>query len=76
MRLYVDKRALITQWAAAGSEYSGTVAMKASVFYDLTLEYQTVGEVCPRPLTNLLAAVANSLLASVRVGLLLPPRIY
>jgi len=45
VRLYVDKRPLISQWAAAGSEYSGTVAMKAGVFYDLTLEYQTVGEV-------------------------------
>ena len=45
VRLFVNKQALISQWGAAGSEYSGAFEMAAGVLYDLTLEYQTVGEV-------------------------------
>jgi len=45
VRLYVDKRTVVDKWGAVGKEYSGTVSLSQGVLYDLTLEYQTVGEV-------------------------------
>ena len=41
VRLYVDDLTLVSQWAAAGREYSATFSAKGTVLYDITLEYQT-----------------------------------
>jgi hypothetical protein len=45
VRLYVDKRVVVDKWALAGKEYSGSASLRQGVLYDLTFEYQTVGEV-------------------------------